>query len=383
MVREAVDAAARREARLNGRERGLLAAARALTDGRWTAASRALDRVLVEHPRDALALQTAHLMDFYKGDALNLRNRVARVLPAWNASTPGYSYVLGMHAFGLEECNQYVEAERTARRALALEPRDGWAVHAVAHVMEMQGRIHEGIEWLTSREADWAVEGNAFAPHNWWHLALFHLDRGDHEAVLDLYDRRIDGPQADMLLVLVDLTALLWRLQLEGVDVGQRFERVADRWQEKLAVEGGHYAFNDLHAMMSFAATRRSAPAAELLARMQAAAQAADANAGMTRDVGLPLAQGVLAFAQGRHADAIEHIEPARDGAHRFGGSHAQRDLLTLTLIAAATRDGQTALARHYIAERLVSKPTAWSERLMARTRRARTVEGPARKMAA
>jgi len=375
LVREAVDAAARRETRLNQRERGLLAAARALADGRWTAASRALDRVLVEHPRDALALQTAHLMDFYKGDALNLRNRVARVLPAWSASVPGYSYVLGMHAFGLEECNQYVEAERTARRALAMQPRDGWAVHAVAHVMEMQGRIHEGIDWLTSREADWAVEGNAFAPHNWWHLALFHLDRGNHEAVLDLYDRRIDGPQADMLLVLVDCTALLWRLQIEGVDVGDRFERVADHWQDKLAVEGGGYAFNDLHAMMSFAATRRSAAAAELLARMHAAAQAAHANSAMTRDVGLPLAQGMLAFAQGRHADAIEHIEPARDGAHRFGGSHAQRDLLTLTLIAAATRDGQMQLARHYIAERLVGKPTAWSERLMARTRRVPAIE--------
>jgi hypothetical protein len=106
---------------------------------------------------------------------LNLRNRVTRVLPHWDASVPGYSYVLGMHAFGLEEMNQYSQAEAEARRALELERKDGWAVHAATHVMEMQGRIDEGIAWLETREPDWAPD-NGFAFHNWWHLALFYLD---------------------------------------------------------------------------------------------------------------------------------------------------------------------------------------------------------------
>src|SRR5690606_16939333 len=140
----------------------------------WGGACAAFDRVLVDHPRDAFALQTAHLFDFYRGDALNLRNRVSRVLPHWTPSVPGYSYVLGMHAFGLEEQNQYPEAESTARRALELQRRDPWSIHAVTHVMEMQGRIDEGIAWLESRERDWAPE-NAFAPHNYWHLALYYL----------------------------------------------------------------------------------------------------------------------------------------------------------------------------------------------------------------
>ena len=124
----------------------MVGAARVLVDGDWTGACKAFDRVLVEYPRDVLALQTAHLFDFYRGDSLNLRNRIARVLPAWNRNVPGYSYVLGMYAFGLEECNQYDEAECTARNALEIEPKDGWAVHAGTHVMEMQGRIDEGIE---------------------------------------------------------------------------------------------------------------------------------------------------------------------------------------------------------------------------------------------
>jgi tetratricopeptide (TPR) repeat protein len=366
-ARDAVAQARALLARTNPRERALFTAAEQLVAGDWHAACRSLDAVLREWPRDVLALQTAHLMDFYRGDALNLRNRVSRVLPAWSASLPGYSFVLGMHAFGLEECNQYAEAEATGRRALDIEPADGWAVHAVTHVMEMQGRIDEGIGWLTARIADWAQDDNAFAPHNWWHLALFHLDRGAYDAVLDLYDRRIDGPQADQLLVLVDCSALLWRLRLEGVQVGERFERVADRWQSKAAEERGHYAFNDMHAMLSFAATGRISEAQRLLAEMRATASVgSSANRTMTRDVGVPLAEGVLAFDR-QPAQAIAQIEPVRDIAHGFGGSHAQRDLLTLTLIEAAIRSGDSARARHLLAERQVHKPTAWSARLAAR----------------
>ena len=368
VARDAVARAAAGGAQANPRERALTGAARQLVDGDWHGASRSFDAVLRQWPRDALTIQTAHLMDFYRGDALNLRNRISRVLPAWSATLPGYSYVLGMHAFGLEECNQFPEAEAAGRRAVEITPTDGWAVHAVTHVMEMQGRIDEGVAWLTSRASDWATADNAFAPHNWWHLALFHLDRGAYDVALDLFDRRLDGPQADLVLVLVDCTALLWRLQLEGVNVGDRFERVADRWQAKADVERGFYAFNDLHAMMSFAATGRSAECKRLLAEMrETAATGNGANLAMTRDIGLPLAEGVLEFAQGRPASAIERIEPVRDTANGFGGSHAQRDLLSLTLIEAAIRAGDLQRARHVLAERQVHKPTAWSARLAAR----------------
>ena len=372
LARSAVTRAEELSGQANARERALLVAARQLVDGKWHDACRSFDAVLREWPRDALAVQTAHLMDFYRGDALNLRNRVSRVLPSWSASLPGYSYLLGMHAFGLEECNQYAEAEATGRRALDLVPTDGWAVHAVTHVMEMQGRIDEGIGWLTSREADWATPDNAFAPHNWWHLALFHMDRGAFDAALDLYDRKINGPQADVVLVLIDCTALLWRLQLEGVNIGDRFEHVADRWHGKALDERGFYAFNDLHAMMSFAATGRAADGERLLAEMRTtAASGVGANRAMTRDIGLPLAEGVLDYARGQFGDAIERIEPVRDAANGFGGSHAQRDLLTLTLITAALRAGDFARARHLLAERQVHKPTAWSARLAARIERA------------
>jgi tetratricopeptide (TPR) repeat protein len=367
LVSEALAVARQHESGANDRERGLMAATELLIDGRWHAACAAIDRVLAGHPRDALALQVGHLMDFYRGDALNLRNRISRVLPHWDASVPGYSYVLGMHAFGLEEMNQYPEAEEEALRALSMQPRDGWAVHAAVHVMEMQGRIDEGIAFMSSRESDWAP-GNGFAFHNFWHLALFHMDGARYDRAIELFDRHIHPEPAAYLLSLVDATALLWRLQLEEVDVGERFERVADDWEARVAGEAGFYAFNDAHAAIAFAATNREAAFSQLVARMQSAAAKEDANAAMTRDVGLPLAKGAAAFARDRYAESIALIEPVRDHAHRFGGSHAQRDLITLTLIEAALRSGDATRARHYTAERLTHKRASqWGTRLWSR----------------
>lgn len=354
--------------RANDRERTLARALEQLLEAHWNGACRTLDRVLAEHPTDALALQTAHLMDFYRGDALNLRNRISRVLPSWHDDMPGLSYVIGMHAFGLEEMNQYPQAEAEARRALELERRDGWAVHAATHVMEMQGRIDEGVAWLESRQADW-VPDNGFAFHNWWHLALLRLDRADYEGVLSLYDSGVHGEPSAFVLSLVDASALLWRLWLERVDVGRRFESLADEWEAQLDAEGGFYAFNDLHATMAFAVCQRRRALDVLHAAMAKTAQREDDLGRMTRNVGVPLVRAVEAFVEGRYAYAIEAIESVRDEAHRFGGSHAQRDVLTLTLIEAALRSQDFTRARHYLAERRVHKApgSRWGPRLEAR----------------
>jgi tetratricopeptide (TPR) repeat protein len=368
-ARASVEAAEAQSRPANARERGLTQAARRLVDGDWDGACRAYDQVLVDHPRDAFAIQTAHLVDFLRGDALNLRNRISRVLPHWSARVPNYSYILGMHAFGLEECHQYAAAEAAGRQALDLQPKDGWAVHAVTHVMEMQGRIDEGIDWLETREPDWAPD-NGFAFHNWWHLALYYLDRQRHDQVLALYDQYIYPEPSEFSLQLVDATSMLWRLYLLGIDTGERFQAVADDWERKLEIERGFYAYNDTHALLAFLGAGRDRAVRQVLQDLETTARGTDGiNGMMSREVGVPLSRGFQAFAQGRYADAIAHIEPVRDTAHRFGGSHAQRDLITLTLIEAALRAGQANRARHYLAERLVHKPASglgW--RLLART---------------
>ena len=362
-----LDAGASWIARGNAREQGLAVAARKLATGDWHGGTAALDRVLIENPRDILALQVAHLIDFARGDALNLRNRVSRVLPAWGTSTPGYSFVVGMHAFGYEECNQYPEAESSGLRALALAPEDCWAVHAVTHVMEMQGRIDEGVRFLEERTGHWATDDNGFAFHNWWHLALFHIDRGDFASALAIYDRVLAGAHG-MAMSRLDASSLLWRLRLEGADVGSRFEAVADAWADSLEAEGGFYAFNDFHAAMSFAATGRDRDVQALRAALEVAAWDQGANGEMTRVVGIDACEGFVAFGAGDYGRALDKIGAVRDIAHRFGGSHAQRDVLTLTMIEAARRAGQRSLAAHLANERLTHKPSGrWGARILRR----------------
>lgn len=361
-----IEAAVQHGAGANARERGHIAACGAWLEGDWRRAVRSWGDVLLDHPRDTLALQLAHLGDFLLGQSQMLRDRVARVLPYWRESTPGFGYVLGMHAFGLEETGDYARAEPTGRHALELNARDPWAVHAVAHVMEMQGRLAEGIEWLESRAPDWSPD-NGFAFHNWWHLALYYLDLGEHAKVLELYDTRIRPGRSQVILEMIDATAMLWRLHLRGVDVGDRWNELADAW-EPLAADA-HYAFNDAHAMMAFVADRREPAARTLLAALRARAdQDGGTNALMTREVGLPVCVALAAFGRGDWDVVIELLRPVRLVAQRFGGSHAQRDILSLTLIEAALRGGEGQLARALAAERTQVKPTSpFNWRLTAR----------------
>ncbi len=348
----------------NERERGLTRAARQWLEGDWRGASVTWDKVLADYPRDALALQAGHLTDFYLGDALNLRDRVARALPHWDESTLGYSYVLGMHAFGLEECNDYAKAEETGRQALELEAKDGWAVHAIAHVMEMQARYDDGIEFLSSRENDWAPD-NGFAFHNWWHLALYYLDRCDYARALNLYDYKINPGPTDMSLQMLDASALLWRLQLRDVDTGNRWSQIADEWAKKTPEENGYYPFNDVHAVMAFIYSGRDQEAQQVLKDLERTAQNnGGINGMMCREVGLPAARAFTAFTQGKYAQTVDELMYIRTKANRFGGSHAQRDILSQTLIEAAIRSKQHGLARNLVNERLAWKPhspLAWT----------------------
>lgn len=365
LLRESVEAIEALGRRANDRERAHAAAARTWLQGDFAGAVRRYGDILIDYPRDLLALQMTHLGDFFLGATSMLRDRIAQVMPMWDASVPGYNYVLGMYAFGLEENGAYARAEDAGRRALELNPRDPWAVHAVAHVMEMQGRIREGIHWLTSRQRDWAPN-NGFAFHNWWHLALYHWDLGDMDQVLSLYDAQIRPGDSQVPLEMIDASALLWRLHIRGVDVGDRWRALARSWED--SAEDGYYAFNDVHAMMAFAAADRRDLVNKTFATMEARAQGDDTNAMMTREIGLPAARAVHAFIEGRYGEAVELLLPIRAIANRFGGSNAQRDLLHLTMVESALRGGKLKLARALIAERTLLKASSqFNQQLRAR----------------
>jgi len=340
------------------RERGHVEAVRLLIDGRWRAAGRVLEDVSIAYPLDALALHAGHQVDFFRGDSRMLRDRIARALPAWSRSIPGYHALLGMHAFGLEETGDYAQAEKQGRRAVELERRDTWAWHAVAHAYEMRNLPREGLAWMSVDTDAWSQD-SFLAVHNWWHRAVYHIELGEPEAALELFDGPVYSNRSSVALNMIDASALLWRLALRGVDIGSRYEAVADNWAPIAAA--GNYAFNDLHAMIAFVGAGRAKEQQAVLDAQRAVLAgeltiAAD-NLEFTREVGHPATRAIQAFGQGRYAECVELLRPIRHSAHRFGGSHAQRDLLDQTLIEASRRAGFDALTIALVRERIALRP--------------------------
>ena len=340
---------------LNEREASQLAILDQLIAGNWVAAASAMDFHNMRYPRDLAALQSGHLMDFYRGSARDLRDRIARALAHWSPDVPGYHAVLGMHAFGLEESGDYARAEDVGRRAIDLEPLDCWAHHAVAHVMEMQGRAEDGIGWMVAREPYWSGDTNFFKVHNWWHRALCHLDLGQMDQVWALYDGPIRGTKSAVALDLVDASALLWRVWLSGHDVGGRWTELAAAWDAH--ADGTLYPFNDLHAVMAYLGAERDEAIARVTTAQSAAAAGSTDTARWTTTIGMPLIAGFTAFARADYRAAVEALHPVRFIANQFGGSHAQRDVIDWTLTEAAIRSGMREVALALSHERLALKP--------------------------
>ena len=340
---------------LNEREASHVKALELALDGEWTRAAVALDRHNVRYPRDIVALQCGHLFDFLRANARDLRDRIARVLPKWSPEVPGYSILLGLYAFGLEESGDYARAEAFGRKAVELQPLDCWAHHAVAHVMEMQGRAEDGIGWMIAREPYWSGEDNFFAVHNWWHRAIYHLDLGQVEQVFEIYDGPIREGRSNVALDMVDASALLWRLHLAGHDVGARWQELSQVWDQH--ADGRHYPFNDWHAVMAYLGAGREGEVERIVATYRQNSAESGETAAWSRDIGLPLVEGFTAFWRGDFETAAARLHPARYIANRFGGSHAQRDIIDWTLTEAAIRGGLRDLAEALANERLALKP--------------------------
>lgn len=336
----------------NERERAHVKAVRQWVDGDIAGATETWGRIALDHPRDILAIQMAQQGDFFQGQSLMLRDRIARVIGAWTPDVPGHGFVHGMYAFGLEEAGEYREAERHGRLAMDVNAQDAWAAHAVAHVLEMEGRVAEGIAWIDDTSPGWDEQG-LLAYHLWWHQGLFWLELENPGKALAIFDRSIGG--ATEALPSVDGSALLWRIWTLGHDVGERWNGVADQWASR--VEHGINAFNDVHAVMALAAAGREAELAVQLQTLERSAGQGGTNAMMAREVGLGAARGMAAFAAGRYRAAADHLLDVMPRAALFGGSHAQRDIIGWTALEAAIRAGERGVAVALANERLARKP--------------------------
>jgi hypothetical protein len=361
--------AASHDTDLHPRERAHLQVARRWIAGDMTGAGALLGEISVRYPKDLLALVVGHQIDFFCGDAVNLRDRIGRALGAWDdPADPRSGFLHGMYAFGLEECNQYGQAADVGQRAVETNPDDVWGIHAVVHTFEMQGQIPDGVRFMRARRNNW-TQGNFLNVHNAWHYALYLLQADDVPGALAVYDTFLHhAGSEDIALELLDATALLWRLHLEGVPAGDRWRPLAQAWARLLTP--GFYPFNDMHAIMAFIGTGDLARAREILAALEAVIQKAEPTTGrtMTAAVGLPVCRSLVHFATGEYEQVIAELFPIRTRVHEFGGSHAQRDAVERTLLEAAIRANRNDLANALVSERLAVRECstyAWTKRAL------------------
>ena len=353
------------------RERAHVAAAERWIDGDMTGAGTMLGDISVEYPRDLLALSVGHQIDFFTGDAVTLRDRIGRALAGWRPDDSQRGFVQGMYAFGLEESNLYQQSEEFGQAAVESNPDDVWGIHAVVHTYEMAGRIPDGVRFMRSREDDWQL-GNFLNVHNSWHYALYLLQGGDADGALAMYDRMIrHAGSQDAALELVDASALLWRMHLEGTPVGDRWGPLTTAWANIL--KPGFYPFNDMHAVMSFIGGGELGRAEDLVRELDdVVSRPSPGSTGwaMTKLIGLPVCRSMVHFGRGDYNSVIADLLPIRTRVHAFGGSHAQRDAVERTLLEAAIRAGRFELASALVSERLSVRECntyAWSKRAWLR----------------
>jgi tetratricopeptide (TPR) repeat protein len=311
------------------------AAASSWLDGNPPLTLERYGAIVAEQPRDSLAIAVAHALDFRLGQRRMLRDRIAPAISHWDASMLGYPAILAMYAFGLEENGEFRQAESLARRALAINPGHAPAIHVVAHVMEMEGRAREGLSFLAANEAAWA-EGTDLSVHLAWHRALLYLQVNDLDSALRVYDLQIAGAMRSELSALADASALLWRLKLRNLELGERWRILAKRWENAPLL--GARPFYIVHAIMAFAGSGRMSAAADLRERVPYL----DTNV-RTQDLPEdalvhPVANALIAFAAGDYHTSAALLERVRNIADRCGGSLAQCEVVRLTFSEAALR---------------------------------------------
>lgn len=371
--RESLDAARAAAERVGATERETahMAALEAWCDGRPAETLRIHAGILIDHPLDIVALKLSEYWSFYSGDASGMRDSIGRVRHAWTQDVPDYPFVLGMTAFALEESGDYAGAERAGRAAVEANPADTWATHAVAHVLEMTGRPKDGAAWLDGLAGNW--EGvNNFIFHVWWHRALFALEQGNFDEALALYDREVRAESTRDFRDITNAAALLWRMDQEGVDLGDRWVELAD---QSAGRAGEHVmVFADTHYMLALASDPAHLDDARKLAESAESYAARDdeTQAMVMRVGGAALCRAILAYREGDYGACVDTLYPVRSEIRHMGGSHAQRDVFRQMLIEAAFRAGRLNLARALLGERLQQKPNS----LLSWRRYARVLDG-------
>jgi tetratricopeptide (TPR) repeat protein len=353
-ARASIEAARRTVAGQSERERSHVESLALLVTGKPPDAERAMKGHLAAYPRDLVVLQRLYFIWFWQGrfpEMLGLTTTFTRYSPG--------SSMAGLHAFALEQAGRCDEAVRIAQAALLRNPRDAWAIHALAHALYEMAAFDTGIRRLPPAVHP-CTNLNWFRNHLLWHLTLMHLAAGEYERASRLARRVFERAPSSIPGELHDSISLLWRLQLIGLDVRERWRPFVDIARGRLTRQG--LLFHAVHLAMALAGGGEWETAGQQLGMLRD--RVAKDGSGLTGEVVVPLVEGLLAFAGGDYARTIECIEPLRPRLVEIGGSRAQRDVFHDTLLEACFRAGDMERARRLLAERIARRPDhCWTRR--------------------
>ncbi len=336
-------------------ERLHVSALKAWLDADALGAQRMWDAILTDTPRDLLALRVQHFTAMMLGRPDYMRSLAGRSLADWDDTIPGAGFVFGMACMGLEEAGEYARAEALGRRGAELEPDDLWSVHSVAHVMEAEGRLIEGLDWMERPASFWEGRG-PMRHHLLWHEALFIYEEGHYDSALDHYDRRLAPQGVPGYLEMSDCASFLLRLEAAGVDCGGRWDDLAKA--ALYMVDDRILTFNDVHTLFVLAMAEDGAGLRRLSASLAGYAKAKGSfDAEAAGRIAVPLAEALAARMAGDPARATDRLLTARFAFPYMGGSKAQRDVLDIYLIDCAIASGDTALSRRLLHEYLDLRP--------------------------
>jgi hypothetical protein len=310
-------------AKATRREQLYIVAIAAWANGNIQQAIALHEAIADQFPQDLISVQQGQYHYFYRGNHLGLLKIAEKVLPA----NRGNHYLYGMLAFGLEQCHELTAAETIAQQAVTINRQDPWAHHAIAHVMETQRRIDEGIAWMEQHADAWEQCNSMLYTHNWWHVALYYLSKGNVEKVLRLYDTCVwGGADPTSPKDQVGAIALLLRLELLGIGVGDRWQPLCFHLQPRIHEHA--LPFQDLHFIYALARASRNHWVNEMLRSMQTHVRMLDAASCQTwENIVIPAAKGMIAHASKDWATAVAELKPVLPLLAAIGGSHAQRKL--------------------------------------------------------
>ncbi|MBI2216762.1 MAG: hypothetical protein HYU51_05645 [Candidatus Rokubacteria bacterium] len=340
------------------REQSYVNAVTLWTAGRVPEAEQAMREHVRQWPRDLAIVQRLYMVYFWQGQFPEMLEATTELVH----HSADSSYMMGMHAFALEEAGRCSEALGLAERAIAQHPGDAWSIHALAHALFESATFDTGIARLPACIGPCAGL-NWFRNHLWWHVALMHLSHGEYDRVSDMSREHFEREPSSIAGDLHDSISLLWRLELIGRPPGDRWTPFAAIARERISRMG--LPFHVAHVAMALAAAGEWTVTAQQVSLLRE--RAPKDKTGLTGEVLLPLVEGLHAFAARDYARTIERIEPLRPRIVQLGGSRAQRDVFHDTLLEACFRSGDADRAERLLTERLHRRPDAfWAARKAA-----------------